>query len=45
MATHSRVLAWRIPWTEEPGGLGSQSIGQNTFTFIVVYNVAPISVV
>ena len=25
MATHSNVLAWRIPWTEEPGGL--QSIG------------------
>ena len=27
MATHSRVLAWRIPWTEEPGGpqcMGSQ---------------------
>ena len=23
MATHSSVLAWRIPWTEEPGGLGS----------------------
>ena len=21
MATHSRVLAWRIPWTEKPGGL------------------------
>ena len=21
MATHSRVLAWRIPWVEEPGGL------------------------
>ena len=21
MATHSNVLAWRIPWTEEPGGL------------------------
>ena len=21
MATHSRILAWRIPWTEEPGGL------------------------
>ena len=21
MATHSRTLAWRIPWTEEPGGL------------------------
>ena len=25
MSTHSRILAWRIPWTEEPGGL--QSIG------------------
>ena len=25
MATHSNVLAWGIPWTEEPGGL--QSIG------------------
>ena len=23
MATHSSVLAWRIPWTEEPGGLWS----------------------
>ena len=21
MATHTSVLAWRIPWTEEPGGL------------------------
>ena len=25
MATHSRILAWEIPWTEEPGGL--QSMG------------------
>ena len=25
MATHSSILAWRIPWTEKPGGL--QSIG------------------
>ena len=25
MATHFSILAWRIPWTEEPGGL--QSIG------------------
>ena len=23
MATHSSILAWRIPWTEEPGGLRS----------------------
>ena len=31
MATHSRILVWRIPWTEEPGRLrsmGSQSVGQ-----------------
>jgi len=25
MATHSGILAWEIPWTEEPGGLWSQS--------------------
>ena len=25
MATHSRIFTWRIPWTEEPGGL--QSLG------------------
>ena len=25
MATHSSILAWKIPWTEEPGGL--QSMG------------------
>ena len=25
MATHSSILAWKIPWTEEPGGV--QSIG------------------
>ena len=24
MATHSSILAWRIPWTEKPGGLQSQ---------------------
>ena len=27
MATHSSVLAWRIPWTEGPGGLQSMSLG------------------
>ena len=30
MATHSSILAWRIPWTEEPGGL--QSIGSQRDT-------------
>ena len=32
MATHSSILAWRIPWTEEPGGLksmGSQRFGHD----------------
>ena len=28
MATHSSILAWRIPWTEEPGGL-TKHIAQN----------------
>ena len=30
LATHSSILAWRIPWTEEPGGLqsmGSKRVG------------------
>ena len=30
LAAHSSVLAWRIPWTEEPGGL--QSIGSQSQT-------------
>ena len=32
MATHSSILIWRIPWTEEPGGLQSialQRVGQD----------------
>ena len=32
MATHSSILAWRIPWTEQPGRLqstGSQRVGHN----------------
>ena len=31
-ATHSNILAWETPWTEEPGGLqsmGSQRVGHN----------------
>ena len=30
MATHFSILAWRIPWTEEPGGL--QSMGSQSRT-------------
>ena len=32
MATHSSILAWKIPWTEEPDGLesmGSLRVGHN----------------
>ena len=35
MATHSSILAWRIPWTEEPGDLlsmGSQRVRQDGVT-------------
>ena len=35
MATHSSILAWRIPWTVEPGGLqsmGSQRVGHDLTT-------------
>ena len=39
MATHSSILDWRIPWTEEPGELQSMEsqrvrCDSNTFTFI-----------
>ena len=36
MATHSSTLAWKIPWTEEPGGpqsMGSLRVGQDSVTF------------
>ena len=32
MVSHSSILAWRIPWTEEPGGIqfmGSQRVGKD----------------
>ena len=35
MATHSSILTWEIPWTEEPGGLqpvGSQRVGHDRAT-------------
>ena len=35
MATHSSILAWKIPWTEEPGGLqfmGLQRVGHDLAT-------------
>ena len=41
MATHSCILAWRIPWTEEPGGLQSMGLQVKhnwaTFTSLYIY--------
>ena len=40
MATHSSTLAWKIPWTEEPGRLqsmGSQRVGHNWATSLSLY--------
>ena len=42
MATHSSILAWRIPWTEEPGGLqstGSQRVGHDWVTLLTYFVV------
>ena len=33
MATHSNILAWRIPWKEEPGGLWSMGLGYRPWGF------------
>ena len=33
MATHSTILAWKIPWTEEPGGLQSIVLGMRCLFF------------
>ena len=46
MATYSSILAWRIPWTEEPGGLwsiGSQRVGHNWINIARTHIVAMIS--
>ena len=42
MATHSSVLAWKIPWTEEPGGLqpmGSQRVRHNWVTNPFIFSI------
>ena len=52
MATHSSILAWRIPWTEKPGGLqsvGLQRVGHNRVTSLSskfqVYNTLWLTIV
>ena len=40
MAIHSSILAWRIPWTEEPGRLqpmGSRTVGHDLATRHIIY--------
>ena len=44
MATHSSVLAWRIPWTEGPGGLestGSQRVGRDWANQSILKEISP----
>ena len=36
MATHSSILAWELPWTEEPGGLQSMR-SQKGYSWVGVY--------
>ena len=36
MATHSSILAWRIPWTEKPGGVHSMRLGCKSQTGLSV---------
>ena len=50
--TYSSILAWRIPWTEEPGGLESKGHKEldlievtNTFTFLVTQMVQNLSAI
>ena len=38
MTTHSSVLAWTVPWIEEPSGLQSTGSVTNTFTFTSYLN-------
>ena len=43
MATHSSILAWRIPWTEEPGGLWSMGSQRVRHDFVIKQQQYPYS--
>ena len=43
MATHSNILAWEIPWTEEPWGLQSMESQELDTTTTMVYMSMPLS--
>ena len=45
IATHFSTLAWRIPWTEEPGGLqpiGSQRVGRDSSDLAITHSFMPL---
>ena len=39
MVTHSSILAWRIPWTEEPGGLQSMGMQRVGYDWVIKTHV------
>ena len=41
MATHSSILAWEIPWTEEPGGLQSMGSQRVTLAWRILWTGEP----
>ena len=44
MATHSRILAWRIPWTEEPGGLQPWGYKESGMTEVTLHSQITLSI-
>ena len=41
MAPHSSTLAWKIPWTEEPGGLQSMGCKESDTTEVTGHGIVP----
>ena len=44
MAPHSSIIAWRIPWTEEPGGLQSMGLQRVGYDFVTKHSSTTILV-
>ena len=45
MATYSSILAWRIPWTEEPGGLQSMGLQRIRHNWVIITFTSPFIVI
>ena len=45
LATHSSILAWKIPWTEEPGGLQSMGLQESDMTERLYNNKVHIQII